>query len=239
MLQGDRKGELGCRLHHATRLEKKKWLISYRIVTQIATSPLPFFPVVNIKNVQRLFKHRFDKNRVHPSKPLLSPPLILPSRKPRALHQRPHFPSLLHHPLLLLLSRPSIQCRNRNMLHVPRILVLHHARLALSQNLRAQRRHIRLVAEFRNRREERFEVEDDGARQRHPAQGLPVHAKMDPGQFERRGLTQAVGLMRVTGGHEERRVNFQTPGATLYRTRSRDFGEVAKKEEKVLTKGHY
>lgn len=74
------------------------------------------------------------------------------------------------------------------MLDVPRVLVLHHVALTLSQHLGAQGGHVGLVAEFRNGREERFEVEDDGAAEGHAAQGLPVHAEMDPGKFEGGGL---------------------------------------------------
>ncbi len=74
------------------------------------------------------------------------------------------------------------------MLDVPRILILHQRLFSLPKHLAAQRRHIGLVAEFFEGREERFEVEDDGAGEGEAAQGLPVNAQVDAGKGEGGGL---------------------------------------------------
>lgn len=56
---------------------------------------------------------------------------------------------------------------------------------------------------------------------------------MDPGELEGGGLAEAMGLVWVTWGHEERRVDFQTPGTTLYRTGGGDLGKVAERKKKI------
>jgi len=98
-----------------------------------------------------------------PSKPLPRMPFPLPPRKPWTLLQRPNLPPFLRHPIHLLLPRPLLQRRHRHMLHMPRILIFHQVLLPLPQHLRTQCRYVRFVAEILDGREERLEIEDDGA----------------------------------------------------------------------------
>ena len=113
------------------------------------------------------------------------------------------------------------------MLHMPRALVAHQPLLALFQNLGHQRRDIGIVAEFRHRREERFEIEDDGAGEGQAPQGLPVDAEVDAREREAGRLASAVGFARVAGRHEEGGVDFETPRAALDGAGRGEFGEVA------------
>lgn len=62
------------------------------------------------------------------------------------------------------------------MLHMPRVLVPHDLGLALPEHLQQQRRHVGLVPELGDWREERFEVEDHGAGEGEAPEGLPVYA---------------------------------------------------------------
>lgn len=101
------------------------------------------------------------------------------------------------------------------MLHMPRTLILHEGPLPLLQHLRQQRRHIRFVSKLLYRREERFEVEDDGAAQGQAAERLPVDAEVDAGEGEVGDLEGAEVFVRVAGGHEEWGVDFEAPGAAL------------------------
>ena len=113
------------------------------------------------------------------------------------------------------------------MLHMPRALVAHQPLLAFFQDLGHQRRDIRFVAEFRHGREERFEIEDDGAGEGQAPEGLPVDAEVDAREREGGRLGGAVGFARVAGRHEERFVDFQTPRAALDGAGRGEFGEVA------------
>ena len=97
------------------------------------------------------------------------------------------------------------------MLHMPRALILHEAFLPLPQDLAQQRGDVRLVAELFDRREQRFEVEDDGPREGQPPQRLPVDAQVDAREGQLGGLHVAVGFVRVAGGHEEWGVEFEAP----------------------------
>ena len=117
------------------------------------------------------------------------------------------------------------------MLHMPRILILHETPLALAQDGAQQRRHVRLVAQVLQRREQRLEVEHDRAGERQPAQGLPVDAQVDAREREVRRLGKPVRLVRVAGRHEERGVELEAPGAALDGARGGEFGEVAGAEE--------
>lgn len=70
------------------------------------------------------------------------------------------------------------------MLHMPRILILHDLGLALPEDLEQEGGHVRFVPELGHGREERFEIEDYGAREREAAEGLPVYAQVDAGEGE-------------------------------------------------------
>ena len=67
------------------------------------------------------------------------------------------------------------------MLDVPGVFVLHHGPFAFAEYFGAQSGHVGFVAELADGREKRFEVEDDRAREREPAQRLPVHPQVDAG----------------------------------------------------------
>ena len=101
------------------------------------------------------------------------------------------------------------------MLYVPRALVLHQRPLTLLQYLGHQRRHIWFGSKLFYRREERFEVEDDGAAERQAAQGLPVHAQVDAGEGKIGHLQGAVVLVRIARGHEEGSIDLESPGPAL------------------------
>lgn len=160
-------------------------------------------------------------------KPLLPPPHLLPPREPRALLQRPHLPPLLDHPLLNLLLGPRLERGEGDVLDVPRVLVPHDALLAVAQDRGEQGGDVGFAAEGGERGEERFEVEDDGAREGKPPQRLPVHAQVHARQGEPRELAEAVALVRVVGRHEDRLVDFEPPGAALDGSRRWQFGEVS------------
>ncbi len=113
------------------------------------------------------------------------------------------------------------------MFHMPRIFILHQGPLPLPQHLEHQRRHIRFVSELLDGREERFEVEDDGAAEGQAAQRLPVDAEVDAGQGEVGDLEGAEVLVGVAGGHEEGLVDFEAPGAALDGLVGREAGEVS------------
>ena len=113
------------------------------------------------------------------------------------------------------------------MLHMPRILILHQGPLPLLQHLRQQRRYIRFASKLLYRREERFEVEDDGAAQRQAAERLPVDAEMDAGEGKVGDLEGAEVFVRVARGHEERSVDFEAPGAALDGAEGWKVGEVS------------
>ena len=113
------------------------------------------------------------------------------------------------------------------MLHVPRALVRHDLPLSLPQHLGDELGHARLGAELLDRREERFEVEDDGAAEGEAAQGLPVHAQVNAREGEIGDLAGAEVFVRVAGGHEERSVDFEAPGAALDGVVGEETGEVA------------
>ena len=110
---------------------------------------------------------------------------------------------------------------------MPRILVLHHRPLPLPQHLGYQRRHVRLVAKLLDGREERFEVEDDGAAEGQAAQRLPVDAEVDAGDGEVRDLVAAEILVGVARGHEQGFVDFKAPRAALDGSVGREAREVA------------
>lgn len=154
-------------------------------------------------------------------------PLLLPPRKPRRLLERANLPLLLHNPLPLLLPRPLLQPRQHDVLHMPRVLVLHQAPLALPEHPCHERRHVRFVAELLDGREERLEVEDDGAAEGQPAQRLPVHAEVDARDGQVGDLQAAEVLVRVPGGHEEGFVDFETPRAALDGAVGLEVGEVS------------
>lgn len=101
------------------------------------------------------------------------------------------------------------------MFHMPRALILHEGPLPLLQHLRQQRRHIRFASKLLYWREERFEVEDDGAAQRQAAERLPVNAEMDAGDGEVGDLEGAEIFVGVARGHEEGGIDFEAPGAAL------------------------
>ena len=147
--------------------------------------------------------------------PLLPMPFLFPPRKPRTLIQRPDLPIPRHPPLLLLLALVLLQRRHDDVLGMPRVLVLHEILLALLQHLEQQTRHVRLVAELADGGEDGGEVEDDGARQRQPTQRLPVDAQVHARDVVPRVLGVAQLFVRVPGRHEERFVDFETPGAAL------------------------
>lgn len=63
-----------------------------------------------------------------------------------------------------LFAFPRVQHRQNHMLHMPGGLVFHDVLFSLSQDLLQQRGDVGLVAELGDGCEERFEVEDDGAR---------------------------------------------------------------------------
>lgn len=65
------------------------------------------------------------------------------------------------------------------MFNTPRPLILQQLPLPLPQHPPNQPGHARLVTEFGDRREERFEVEDDGGGEGKAAEGLPVDAEVD------------------------------------------------------------
>lgn len=150
-----------------------------------------------------------------PSEPLLPMPLLLPPRKPRRLRERMDLPILLRHAVLLLLPRPLFQLGQNHVLHVPRVLIRHDCPLSFLQHLGHQCRHVRFVSKLFYRREQRFEVEDDGTAQRQAAQRLPVDAEMDAGEGKVGDLEGAEVLVRVAGRHEEGFVDFETPGSAL------------------------
>ena len=103
-------------------------------------------------------------------------PFLLPPWKPRALFQRPDLPILLHQALLHLLPHPRLERGDGDMLDMPRVLIAHDAFFPLAQDRQQQGGDIRFVPELAQRREERFEVEDDRAGEGEPAEGLPVDA---------------------------------------------------------------
>lgn len=109
---------------------------------------------------------------------------------------------------------------------MPRILIFHEGALPFLQHLGQQRRHVRFGSELLHGREERFEVEDDGAAQRQAAEGLPVDAEMDAGEGKVGDLEGAEVLMGVAGRHEEGSVDFEAPGAALDGTVGWQVGEV-------------
>lgn len=113
------------------------------------------------------------------------------------------------------------------MLDMPCILILHQSPFPLAEHLGAQRGHVGFVAELLEGREERFEVEDDGAREGETAQRLPVDAQVDAREGQGGGLGEPEGFVRVRGRHEERGVNFESPGAALDGAGGREFGEVS------------
>lgn len=61
---------------------------------------------------------------------------------------------------------PLPQRRLHHMLHMPRPLVLHQTGLPFLQHPQQQAWHTLFVAELLHGREERFEIEDYGARER-------------------------------------------------------------------------
>ncbi len=83
------------------------------------------------------------------------------------------------------------------------------------------------MAELLDGREERLEVEDDGAAEGEPAQRLPVDAEVDAAEGQVGDLVGAEVLVRVTGGHEEGFVDFETPGAALDGAVGGEVGEVS------------
>lgn len=84
-----------------------------------------------------------------------------------------------------------------------------------------------LVAEFEDGREEGFEVEDDGAAEGQAPERLPVDAEVDAGEGEVGQLMAAEVGVRVAGGHEERGVDFEAPGAPLDGSVGGQAGEVS------------
>ena len=113
------------------------------------------------------------------------------------------------------------------MLDVPRVLVRHDGPLALAQDAGHERRHVRLGAEPLDGREERLEVENDGAAEGEAAQRLPVDAEVDAGEGQVQHLQAAEVLVRVAGGHEEGLVDFEAPGSALDGAVGREAGEVS------------
>ena len=113
------------------------------------------------------------------------------------------------------------------MLRVPGILILENILLALLQDLRYERRDEGLVGELAHGREERLEVEDDGAGEGQAAQRLPVDAEVTPVEGQGWGLAVAVRFVGVAGRHVERRVDFEAPAAALDGLGGRHFGEVS------------
>lgn len=113
------------------------------------------------------------------------------------------------------------------MFHMPRILILHQRLLALPQHLQTQRRHIRFGSKILERREERFEIEDDGAGEGEAAERLPVHAEVDAVEGQGGQLVVAESLVRVARGHEEGFVDFEAPGAALDGAVGGEAGEVS------------
>lgn len=89
-----------------------------------------------------------------------------------------------------------------------------------------------ILPELLHGREECFEVEDNGAAQREAAEGLPIDAEVDTGEWELgfRELGFAEFLVGVAGGHEERGVDLEAPGAALNGAGGGEFGEVAGRE---------
>lgn len=161
------------------------------------------------------------------SEPLLPVPLLLPARKPRRLIQRPDLPPFPHQAPRDLLPRPLLRHRQHDVLDVPRTLVLHQALLAFLQYSRQQGGHVGFVAELGHGREERFEVEDDGAAEGQAAERLPVDAEVDAGEGEVGLLVGAEVSVGVAGGHEEGSVDFEAPGAALDGSVWGEAGEVS------------
>lgn len=60
---------------------------------------------------------------------------------------------------------------------------------------------------------------------------------MDAGKREIRVLVQAVGFVRVVGGHEKRSVDFEAPGTALDGSRGGKFGEVSEEQGKFWITG--
>lgn len=110
---------------------------------------------------------------------------------------------------------------------MPRILILHEGPFPLLQHLCQQRRHVRLGSELLYGREERFEIEDDGAAEGQATERLPVDAEVDAGDGEVGDLEGAEVFVGVTGGHEEGFVDFEAPGAALDRAVGREVREVS------------
>lgn len=82
-------------------------------------------------------------------------------------------------------------------------------------DLQQQRGHVRLLAEVRHGREQRFEVEDDACRQREAAERLPIDAEVDSWESQFGSLEVAVFLMRITRRHIEGLVDSKPPGSRV------------------------
>ena len=91
-------------------------------------------------------------------------PPLLPTREEWRVLQCMRFPIDRYDSIGNLLAFVRFQRGNNDVLCVPGVLILHDAPLALFQHLQNERRHVWLLAEVLDWREERLEVEDHGSR---------------------------------------------------------------------------
>src|SRR5271163_5255052 len=134
-------------------------------------------------------------------------------------------PDPLNHALLDLFLLVLLQRWNNHVLHMPCVLVRHNVFLAVLQHLQDDAGHVGLVAELGHLREERLEVEDDGAGEWEAAERLPVDAQVATVEGQFRTLEVAVLLMWVAGRHIKGLIDFEAPRAALDGLEAGHFGE--------------